>query len=382
MAHPVGSILLRYGMNPLQSPARAYVEEGLLPLEILNGAPSYINLLDALTGWQLVSELNEATEYPAAASFKHVAPSGAAIGLPLTPQLARSYRVEGLELSPLAVAYARARGADRVASYGDFAALSRVVDESTALLLAREVSDGVIAPGYQPEALEILRGKRNGTYLVLRIEPDWRPPVLERRQVFGITLEQPRNVNGVAPGRVVSRNRHLPDEAQRDLLIAAITLKYTPSNSICLAKDGTTIGVGAGQQSRILCTRLACTKAETWWLLQHPQALGLTYLPGTSRTERDNATQAWLMGEIVGGLTHAPDTLCAEERARWIAGLCGVAMASDGLIPFRDNVDRAARTGVAYIWQPGGGARDTEVVAATDEYGMVMYFSGLRLFHH
>ncbi len=369
-------------MNPHQSPARAYVEQGSLPLEILSGAPSYINLLDALNGWQLVRELSTVIGHPAAASFKHVAPSGAAIGLPLTPELARTCRADGLDLSPLAAAYACARGADRVASYGDFAALSESVDESTAALLASEVSDGVIAPGYHPEALEILRRKRAGTYLIVRIDQDWRPPDLERRQVFGITLEQPRNESAITLGRVVSQNQYLPGGSRLDLLIAAITLKYTPSNSICLAKGGSTIGVGAGQQSRILCTRLACAKAETWWLRQHPQTLDLRYIPGTSRTQRDNATEAWLMGETTGVLVDPPDTLNPDERGNWITRLGGVAMASDGLIPFRDNVDRAAQTGVAYIWQPGGGAREAGIIAAADEHGMVMCHSELRLFHH
>jgi len=371
-------IALRYGLNPHQSPARAYVGEGPLPVRVRNGSPGYINLLDALNAWQLVRELRATLGLPAAASFKHVTPAGAALGLPLSAELAAACRVEGSDLSPLACAYARARGADRLASFGDFAALSDEVDEPTAELLAREVSDGVIAPGYRPEALERLRRKKGGGYLVLEVDPAWQPPSLERREVFGVVLEQPRNEAPVTLGHAVTRRTAIPADKHRDIMVAAITLKYTPSNSVGLALDGQAIGVGAGQQSRIHCTRLACGKAETWWLRQHPRALGLRFPMGTSRPERDNAVDAWLEGEAAGGA----QPLSVQERAEWLARCKGVALASDGFIPFRDNLDRAARTGVEYVWQPGGSARDAEVIAAADEHGMVMCMTGLRLFVH
>ena len=383
MARELG---LRYGMNPHQAPARIFLEpgvaEGALPLTVLNGAPGFINLLDGLNAWQLVREADAALQLPAATSFKHTAPVGMAVGLPLAPALAQACRVADLELSPLAAAYARARGADRQASFGDFAAFSRSVDLAAARVLAREVSDGVIAPGYEPEALAVLRRKKGGSYLVLGIDPAWTPPALERRQVFGITFEQPRNDATVTLGEVVTSRTELPDGARRDLLLAAITLKYTPSNSIALAADGQAIGVGAGQQSRILCTRLACSKAELWWLRQHPRTLSLQYADGVSRSERDNATEAWLRREPSSALVDPPTALTAEEQAAWIKQLRGVALASDGLIPFRDNLDRAAETGVEYVWQPGGSTRMGEVIAAADEHGMAMTFSGLRLFHH
>jgi phosphoribosylaminoimidazolecarboxamide formyltransferase/IMP cyclohydrolase len=366
----------------------------VLPLTVLNGAPGFINLLDALNAWQLVRELDVALGLPAATSFKHTAPAGAAVGLPLSPELAQACRVADLELSSPAAAYARARGADRQASFGDFAAFSRTVDLAAARVLSREVSDGVIAPGYEPDALAVLRRKKGGSYLVMGIDPAWSPPALERREVFGITFEQPRNDATVTLGEPVTERRELPDAARRDLLLAAITLKYTPSNSICLAVDGQAIGVGAGQQSRILCTRLACQKAELWWLRQHPRTLGLHYAEGVSRSERDNAVEAWLRDEPIPpsqargssgqatALLDPPAALTEEERAAWIGRLQGVAYASDGLIPFRDNLDRAAQTSVRYVWQPGGSARMDEVIAAADEHGMVMTFSGLRLFHH
>ncbi len=375
-------LTLRYGMNPHQAPARAWVADGALPLTVLNGAPGYINLLDALNAWQLVRELAAATDLAAAASFKHTAPAGAAVGLPLPTPLAQACRVADLDLSPLAAAYARARGADRLASFGDPAALSAPVDLATAHLLAREVSDGVIAPGYAAEALAVLRRKKAGRYLVLAIDPAWQPPPVERRDVFGITLEQRRNDAPIALGRVVTRRRDLPVDARRDLLLAAITLKYTPSNSICLALDGQAIGVGAGQQSRILCTRLACAKAERWWLRQQPRARALRHPPGLSRPARDNAIEAWLRGEPTAALIDPPTPFGEDERREWIAHLHGVALSSDGLIPFRDNLDRAARTGVAYVWQPGGSSREDEVLAAEDEHGMVMCHAELRLFHH
>ena len=383
MARELG---LRYGMNPHQAPARVFLEPdaaaGELPLTVLNGAPGFINLLDALNAWQLVREVDAALGLPAATSFKHTAPAGVAVGLPLSAELAQACRVADLELSALAAAYARARGADRQASFGDFAAFSRTVDLAAARVLSREVSDGVIAPGYEPEALAVLQRKKGGNYLVMGIDPDWTPPSVERRQVFGITFEQPRNDATVTLGEVVTSRKELSEAATRDLLLAAITLKYTPSNSIALAVDGQAIGVGAGQQSRILCTRLACSKAELWWLRQHPRTLSLRYAEGVSRSERDNATEAWLRQEPTTALVDPPAPLTAEEQAAWIKELRGVALASDGLIPFRDNLDRAAETGVEYVWQPGGSTRMGEVLEAADQHGMVMTFSGLRLFHH
>ena len=373
---------LRYGMNPHQAPARIFVEAGDLPVTVLNGAPGCINLLDALNAWQLVREVHAAADLPAATSFKHTAPAGVGLGLPLSPELAQACRADDLDLSPLASAYARARGADRLASFGDFAAFSRTVDLPAARMLAREVSDGVIAPGYDADALAVLQRKKAGKYLVLGIDPAWTPPVLERRQVFGITFEQPRNDAPVTLGETVTARTELPESARRDLLLAAITLKYTPSNSIVLAVDGQAIGVGAGQQSRILCTRLACQKAELWWLRQHPRTLALQYQPGVSRSERDNAVEAWLRDEPTTALIDPPAAFTEAERTHWIRLLQRVALASDGLIPFRDNVDRAAQTGVRYIWQPGGSTRLDEVLAAADEHNMVMTLSGLRLFHH
>ncbi len=373
---------LRYGLNPHQHPARAYVDGADLPVRVLNGQPGYINLLDALMGWQLVQALRRAFDLPAAASFKHVTPAGAALGRPLPPDLAASCRVPAEGLSPLACAYARARGADRMASFGDFAALSDPVDASTAQILAREVSDGVVAPGYAPEALERLRAKKGGGYLVLQVDPAWVPPPTERREVWGVTLEQPRNTGAIALGKPVTARQDLPPSASRDLLVAAITLAHTPSNSICLAYDGQAIGVGAGQQSRIHCTRLACGKAETWWLRRHPRALALRFPAGTPRPARDNAVDAWLEGVVPDILTEHPSPLSAEERAEWLARCTGGALASDGFIPFRDNIDRAARSGVRYVWQPGGSERDAEVIAAADAHGMVMCFSGQRLFLH
>lgn len=373
---------LRYGMNPHQAPARVFVQDGTLPISVLNGAPGFINLLDALTAWQLVREVAQATGLPTAASFKHTAPAGVAVGLPLSPELAEAVRAADLELSPVGAAYARARGADRQASFGDFAAFSTTVDLSAARMLAREVSDGVIAPGYDADALAVLQKKKGGKYLVLGIDPAFSPPATERREVFGITFEQPRNDATVTMGEVVTARTDLPEAAQRDLLIAAITLKYTPSNSIALAVGGQAIGVGAGQQSRILCTRLACSKAELWWLRQHPRTLSLQYAAGVSRSERDNGVEAWLRQEPTTALLDPPAPLSDAERAGWISQLRGVALASDGLIPFRDNVDRAAQTGVGYIWQPGGSTRLDEVLSAADEHGMVMTCSGLRLFHH
>ena len=376
------TLSLRYGLNPHQAPARAYVEGKALPITVRNGQPGYINLLDALQAWQLVRELQTTFGLPAAASFKHVTPAGAALGLPLPTDLAASCRVQAEGLSALACAYARARGADRMASFGDFAALSAPVDEDTAEILAREVSDGVVAPGYTPAALERLRGKKGGGYLVLEIDPAWVPSAVERREVFGITLEEPRNDAALSLGEVVTQRRDIPADARRDMLVAAITLKYTPSNSVALAWDGQAVGVGAGQQSRIHCTRLACGKAETWWLRRHPRALALRFAAGTPRPARDNAVDAWLEGEVPDILLERAEPLSAAERADWLGRMRGLSLASDGFIPFRDNVDRAARSGVRYIWQPGGSGRDAEVIAAADAHGMVMCCSGQRLFLH
>jgi AICAR transformylase/IMP cyclohydrolase PurH len=346
-----------------------------LPFEVLNGAPGYINLLDALNGWQLVRELRQALGLPAAASFKHVSPAGAAIGLPLSDTLRQAYFVPaGEKLSPLAAAFARARGADRVSSYGDWVALSDTVDVPTARMLRREVSDGVIAPGLEPAAFELLRAKKGGRYTVLRIDPAYDPPALERRDVFGMTLEQRRN--DVVPSEallrnVVTRHGEVPDQVRRDMVVGMITLKYTQSNSVCLVVDGQVIGNGAGQQSRIHCTRLACSKAETWYLRQHPAVLGLSFPAGIDRADRDNAIDEFVR-----------ERLTPEQKREWLASLHGVTLASDAFIPFRDNVDRAQASGVGYIVQPGGAQRDADIIAACDEYGIAMVFTGLRLFHH
>ncbi len=386
-------LTLRYGLNPHQVPARAYVEQGELPIEVLNGAPGFVNLLDALNGWQLVRELRQALGAPAAASFKHVSPAGAAVAVPLGPALERAYFVEGQALSPQAVAYARARGADRVSSFGDWAAMSDVVDVPTARLLRREVSDGVIAAGYEPEALDVLRQKKGGTYVVLRMDASYAPPRMETRQVFGVTLEQRRNDLALGPElleKVVTRHRTLPDAARRDLLVAMVALKYTQSNSVCLARDGQVIGMGAGQQSRIHCTRLAASKADLWHLRQHPAVLGLRFRQGLGRPERDNAIDQYLGGELTpaeeevwGEAFHeVPTSLSAHEKRAWLDQQKGVALGSDAFFPFRDSIDRAARSGVSYVAQPGGSARDADVIAACDTYGMTMAFTGVRLFHH
>lgn len=386
-------IILRYGCNPHQIPAKIYIENNDLPLKVLNGAPGYINLLDALNSWQLVHELRQVTNLPAAASFKHVSPAGAALGVPLSETLAKAYFITGMELSPLAAAYARARGADRVSSFGDWVALSDPVDLPTALLLKREVSDGIIAPGYEPEALAILREKKKGRYNIIQIDPAYEPPEMEIRQVFGVFFAQKRNdllANPMLTRRIVTENRNLPDTAERDLLLAMITLKYTQSNSVCFAVDGQVIGVGAGQQSRIHCTRLAAAKADTWYLRQHPQVLALPFREGISRPERDNAVDQYLREDLTAAekeqLREAfagdPPELSAEEKKSWLANLQGVAMGSDGFFPFRDNIDRAHASGVRYIIQPGGSVRDQSVIDACNKYGMVMAFSGVRLFHH
>ncbi len=390
MAH---ELPLRYGMNPHQTPARVYVKSGELPLTVLNGAPGYINLLDALNAWQLVRELRAALDLPAAASFKHVSPSGAAVATPLNDRLRKAYFVEDLELSPLATAYARARGADRMSSFGDFAALSDPVDLPTAQLLAREVSDGVIAPGYAAEALEVLKQKKGGKYVILQIDAGYTPPPMESREVFGITFEQRRHDRTVTPQdltNIVTANKDLPESALRDMMLAWIVLKYTQSNSVCYALDGQVIGVGAGQQSRVHCTRLAGLKADLWWLRQHPKVLGLKFRPGIKRPDRDNAIDQYLQPDVTEAekrgwgevFAEEPPPLSPEERRAWLDQLTGVTLGSDAFFPFRDSIDRAARSGVRYVLQPGGSARDEEVIRACDEYGMVMVFSGVRLFHH
>ncbi len=387
-------LTLRYGMNPQQAPARVFVKDGReLPLEVLNGSPGYINLLDALNSWQLVRELKAATGLPAAASFKHVSPAGVAVAVPLPAPLARACFVDDLELSPLASAYARARGADRLCSFGDFVALSDPCDGPTARLLAREVSDGVIAPGYEPKALEILKGKKKGKYGVIRIDASWEPPATEQREVLGVVLEQRRHDRAVTPAdftNVVTVRRELPEEALRDLTVAWITLKYTQSNSVCFVVDGQAIGVGAGQQSRVHCVRLAGHKADLWRLRQHPRVLELPFKPGIGRPERDNLIDQFLRHDVTAAERAAwgslfvgkPQQLAPEEKRLWMAGLNGVACGSDAFFPFRDSIDRAAATGVKYVLEPGGSARDQEVIKAADEHGMTMVFSGVRLFHH
>jgi len=384
---------LRYGVNPHQVPARVYCD-GALPFVVRNGAPGYINLLDALNGWQLVRELRLALGMPAAASFKHVSPAGAAIGLPLSDVLRRACFVsERDELSPLACAFARARGADRICSYGDWIALSDTVDVATARLIRREVSDGVIAPAYDPEALNMLSAKKGGRYTVLEVDPGYEPPELETRQVFGVSFEQRRN--DVVPSadllkNVVTRRKELPEAAVRDMLVGLITLKYTQSNSVCLVADGQVIGNGAGQQSRIHCTRLACGKADTWYLRQHPRVLALPFVRGIDRVDRDNAIDQFLRDDLTPEEEHlwrtnfdpVPLRLTPGEKRKWLNSLHDVTLASDAFIPFRDNVDRAHASGVDYVVQPGGSTRDEDVIAACDQYGMAMALTGLRLFHH
>ena len=365
---------LKYGCNPNQKPARIFMENGELPLEVLNGKPGYINFMDALNSWQLVKALKKATGLPAAASFKHVSPAGAALGLPLSEVERKVYFAPEGELSPIACAYIRARGADRLCSFGDWAALSDPCDADTARFLALEVSDGVIAPGYTAEALEILKTKRKGGYNVVKLDPDYTPAPIERRNIFGITFEQGYNdlaIDEAMLENIVTQNRDLPQAAKHDMLLALITLKYTQSNSVCYVKDGQTLGVGAGQQSRIHCTRLAGTKADNWWLRQHPQVLALPFPAGVRRPDRDNAIDDF----IANGLT-------AAEKADWIAKLEGVTLGSDAFFPFGDNVERARQSGVRYIAQPGGSIRDDQVIETADKFGMVMCFTGTRLFHH
>ncbi len=387
-------ITLRYGCNPHQTPARVFVSGGDLPLEVLNSAPGYINLLDALNSWQLVRELQLALGFPAAASFKHVSPSGAAVAaVPLTDTLKEIYAVAGRDLSPLAEAYARARGVDRMSSFGDWVALSDTVDVPTAKLLGREVSDGVIAPAYEPEALEILRKKKEGKYVVLRMDPVYEPETMERREVFGITFEQRRNNRPVTRDdfkNIVTQKKELPESAIRDMMVAWITLKYTQSNSVCFALDGQAIGVGAGQQSRIHCTRLASTKADLWRLRQHPRVLSLPFRDGVKRPDKDNATDQFLQPDVTEAekaawgdvFTEIPAQLTPEEKRTWLDGMTNVVLGSDAFFPFRDSIDRAAQSGVKYVLQPGGSNRDDAVIRACDEYGMAMVFSGVRLFHH
>ncbi len=388
---------LKYGCNPNQVPSRIFMTEGELPVTVLNGRPGYINLLDALNSWQLVRELRAATGLPAAASFKHVSPAGAAVGLPLSDTLRRIYFVDDapLPLTPIAAAYARARGADRMSSYGDFIALSDTCDEATARLINREVSDGIIAPDYTPQALDVLRQKRKGTYCVLQMDSQYHPEPLERKQVFGITFEQGRNeIDLSSPTlfeHIPTKEKNFTPEARRDLTIALITLKYTQSNSVCYAKDGQAIGIGAGQQSRIHCTRLAGTKADTWWMRQHPRVMSLPFVPGIRRADRDNTIDLFIGpehddvlrdGEWQKFFTTRPEPLSEEERRDWLAQLTDVSLASDAFFPFGDNIERAHKSGVRYVAQAGGSVRDDHVIHTCDKYGIAMAFTGVRLFHH
>ena len=392
----MNELMLKYGCNPNQKPSRIFMDNGAdLPIEVLCGRPGYINFMDAFNAWQLVCELKAATGMPSATSFKHVSPAGAAIGLPLTDVLRKIYFVdEGLELSPLACAYARARGADRMSSFGDFIALSDVCDVPTAMLIKNEVSDGVIAPGYEPEALEILKSKRKGGYNVIKIDPNYIPAPVERKQVYGITFEQGRNnfeINEELLSKVVTKNDTLTAEQKRDLMISLITLKYTQSNSVCYAKDGQAIGIGAGQQSRVHCTRLAGNKADNWFLRQHEKTLNLPFKPELGRPERNNCIDVYISDDyedVIGDdvwaeyFTEQPAALTREEKKAYLAQQTGVALGSDAFFPFPDNIIRAKRSGVTCIAQPGGSIRDDLVIAKCDEYGMAMAFTGMRLFHH
>ena len=390
-------LALKYGCNPNQQPSRIYMEEGELPITVLNGRPGYINFLDALNSWQLVRELKEATDLPAAASFKHVSPAGAAVGLPLSDTLKKVYFVDDapLPLTPIASAYARARGADRMSSYGDFIALSDECDEATARLINREVSDGVIAPSYSPEALEVLRNKRKGSYNVIQIDPAYRPAPVERKQVFGITFEQGRNEIDLADDslfqNIPTQNKTFTPEARRDLTIALITLKYTQSNSVCYVKDGQAIGIGAGQQSRIHCTRLAGQKADIWWMRQHPRVMSLPFVPGIRRADRDNTIDIFIgpehddvlrEGEWQKFFTSRPQPLSEQERQEWMSRFTGVSLGSDAFFPFGDNIERAHKSGVQYVAQAGGSVRDDHVIQTCDKYNIAMTFTGVRLFHH
>ena len=387
---------LKYGCNPNQKPSRIFMRGGMeLPITVLCGRPGYINFMDALNGWQLVKELKEATGLPAATSFKHVSPAGAAVGLPLSDTLKKIYWVEDMgELSPLACAYARARGADRMSSFGDFISLSDVCDVDTAKLIKREVSDGVIAPGYEPEALELLKSKKNGNYNVIQIDPDYVPEEIERKQVFGVVFEQGRNnlkIDRELLSNVVTENRELPDSAKIDLMISLITLKYTQSNSVCYVKDGQAIGIGAGQQSRVHCTRLAGSKADNWFLRQAPQVLNLPFVDTIKRADRDNAIDVYIGDDCMDGLADGrwerifkekPPVFTREEKRAWLDQMTDVALGSDAFFPFGDNIDRAYKSGVKYVAQPGGSVRDDQVIETCNQYGMVMAFTGIRLFHH
>lgn len=387
---------LKYGCNPNQKPSRIFMPHGkTLPIQVLSGRPGYINFLDALNGWQLVKELKEATGLPAAASFKHVSPAGAAVGLPLDETLAKIYWVEDMgELSPLACAYARARGADRMSSFGDFISLSHICDADTARIIKREVSDGVIAPGYEPEALEILKSKKNGTYNVILIDPDYEPELLEKKQVYGVVFEQGRNelkINEELLRNVVTANQEIPESAKKDLIISLITLKYTQSNSVCFAKGGQAVGIGAGQQSRVHCTRLAGSKADNWYLRQSPKVLELPFLDDIRRADRDNAIDVYIGEESVDVLENGrwenifkvkPTVFTREEKQAWLGQMREVSLGSDAFFPFGDNIDRAYKSGVKYVAQPGGSVRDDQVIETCNKYGMAMAFTGIRLFHH
>lgn len=390
----MNSLLLRYGTNPQQSPARVFMRDGSdLPITVLGGSPGYINLLDAMNSWLLVRELRQAISLPAAASFKHVSPAGVAVAAPLNETLRKIYFVDDLELSPLATAYARARGSDRLCSFGDFIALSDTVDVATARLIAREVSDGVIAPGYEPAALEILRAKKAGKYAIVQIDPAYEPALTETRDVAGLTFEQRRHdrlVTSADLTNLVTDRKTLPETALRDLTIAWITLKYTQSNSVCFVKDGQAIGVGAGQQSRVHCVRLAGLKADLWYLRQHPFVLDLPFKTGLKRPERDNAIDQFLRDDItpnekaawVEVFAETPRQLTPAEKRTWLDGLAGVSLGSDAFFPFSDSIHRAAASGVQYLFEPGGSARDADVISAANDYGMTMAFTGVRLFHH
>ncbi len=390
----MNELKLKYGCNPNQNPARIYMKNGQLPIDVLNGNPGYINLLDAFNSWQLVRELREATSLPAAASFKHVSPAGAAAALPMSDTLKKIYFVDDLELSPLATAYARARGADRMSSYGDFIALSETCDEQTAILIAREVSDGIIAPGYTFKALEILKGKRQGSYNIIQIDNKYEPDPVETKEVFGITFEQGRNNIKISEDFLKVRptsNQDIPADAQRDLLISLITLKYTQSNSVCYVKDGQAIGIGAGQQSRIHCTRLAGNKADIWFLRQNPKVLNLPFKRGLRRADRDNTIDIYISDEYMDVLadgiwesffTEKPEALTREEKDEWLGKMTGVSLGSDAFFPFGDNIERARKSGVGYIAQPGGSIRDDNVIETCNKYNIAMAFTGTRLFHH
>ncbi len=385
---------LKYGCNPNQKPASVSMKEGDLPFEVLNGKPGYINLMDAFNSWQLVRELKEATGLPAAASFKHVSPAGAAVAVPLDETLQNIYFVEGVELTDMATAYIRARGSDRMSSYGDFAALSDECDAATAAYLKREVSDGIIAPSYSEEALEILKTKKKGNYLVIQVNPDYEPEAQETRQIFGITFEQGHNTVKITDellNNIPTANKNIPEAARRDLILSLITLKYTQSNSVCYAKDGQTIGIGAGQQSRIHCTRLAGNKADTWWLRQHPKVLALPFKKDVRRPDRDNAIDVYISdehddvlrdGEWQRVFTEQPEVLTDAEKKDWISSLTGVSVGSDAFFPFGDNIERAHKSGVTYVAEAGGSIRDDNVIETCDKYNIAMAFTGLRLFHH